>query len=319
MVIENIKKSENILVVSHAQPDGDAVGSSLALGKALIKMGKKVTIYNEGQIPAIFRFLPSVDLFVNDIESFDDYDTVVILDCGDICRVGEIVDEVEKIPVVINIDHHGTNTQFGISRVIDSTACSTAEIVYKIINDLGVEFDETMAYGIYTGILTDTGSFLFQNTNAAAFAISAEMVNYGVDPYTVAQYVYAAYSLGRLKLLNMVLTTVEISENGKLSTMFLSQGMLGETGTQLEDVYGLVNYAKHIEDVQVAALIRETSITSHGKGSYHVSLRSSGDVDVAEIARAKGGGGHHSAAGYKAESVALSELKRQISEIAENV
>jgi phosphoesterase RecJ-like protein len=117
----------------------------------------------------------------------------------------------------------------------------------------------------------------------------------------------------------MVLTTIEISKNGKLSTMFLSQGMLGETGTQLEDVYGLVNYAKHIEDVQVAALIRETCITSHGKGSYHVSLRSSGDVDVAEIARAKGGGGHHSAAGYKAEKIALSELKRQIAEIAENV
>lgn len=319
MIIEHIKKSETILVLSHTQPDGDAVGSTLALGIALRKMGKSVTIYNEAAIPAIFRFLPSVDLFVNEINAFDSYDTVIVLDCGDICRVGELSDQVEKIPVVINIDHHATNTQFGTHQIVDNKACATAEIVYNVINELGVEFDEAMAYGIYAGILTDTGSFLFQNTNAAAFEISAEMAKYGVDPYVVAQYVYAAYSLGRLKLLNMVLNTIEISKNGKLSTMFLSQGMLGETGTQLEDVYGLVNYAKHIEDVQVAALIRETCITSHGTGSYHVSLRSSGDVDVAEIARANGGGGHHSAAGYQAEEVALSELKRQIAEIAENV
>lgn len=319
MVTESIKKSENVLVVSHSQPDGDAVGSSLALGTALRKIGKNVTIYNQGPIPAIFRFLPSVELFVTEIERFDDYDTAVVLDCGDMSRIGETAVEVENIPVVVNIDHHGTNTGFGDFRLLDSEACATAELVYTVINELGVEFDETMAYGIYTGILTDTGSFLFQNTNAAAFAISAEMAQYGVDPYVVAQYVYAAYSLGRLKLLNMVLNTIEISKNGKLSTMFLSQGMLGETGTQLEDVYGLVNYAKHIEDVQVAALIRETCITSNGKGSYHVSLRASGDVDVAEIARSKGGGGHHSAAGYKVEEITLFELKRQISEIAEHV
>ncbi len=319
MILEHIKKSDNVLVVSHAQPDGDAVGTTLAMGAALLKMGKKVTIYSEGALPAIFRFLPSIDLFVNEIENIEEFDTAIVLDCGDICRIGELSDQVAKIPVIINIDHHGTNSQFGDFRIIDSHACATAEIVYNVITELGVEFDEAMAYGIYTGILTDTGSFLFQNTNAAAFAISSKMVEYGVDPYIVAQYVYAAYSLGRLKLLNMVLTTIEISKNGKLSTMFLSQGMLGETGTQLEDVYGLVNYAKHIEDVQVAALIRETCITSHGKGSYHVSLRSSGDVDVAEIARAKGGGGHHSAAGFKADEITFSELKRQISEIAENV
>ena len=319
MLIEHLKNAENILVVSHSQPDGDAIGSTIALSTALLSMGKQVTVYNTGPIPAIFRFLPSIELFVTDLQTIEQYDTAVILDCADICRVGCKSEAIEKIPVVINVDHHATNNHFGTYSIVDSDACSTSEIVYTIIKELGVEFDKSMAFGIYTGILTDTGSFLFQNTNSAAFAISAEMVNYGADPYIVAQYVYAAYSLGRLKLLNMVLNTIEISNNGKLSTMFLSQRMLGETGTQLEDIYGLVNYAKHIEDVQVAALIREASSPASGEGTYHVSLRSSGVVDVGQIAIENGGGGHHSAAGFKAENVSLSTLKQQIARIAEAV
>ncbi len=315
MAIEHIKNAENILVVSHSQPDGDAIGSTIALSTALLNMGKRVTIYNAGPIPAIFRFLPSINLFITDLKEFDVFDTAIILDCADICRVGCQSEEIAKIPMVINIDHHATNNCFGTYCVVDSDACSTSEIVYNIIKELNVEFDKAMAFGIYTGILTDTGSFLFQNTNSAAFAISAEMVDCGADPYTVAQYVYAAYSLGRLKLLNMVLNTIEISNNGKLSTMFLSQRMLGDTGTQLEDIYGLVNYAKHIEDVQVAALIREAG----GTGAYHVSLRSSGIVDVGQIAIENGGGGHHSAAGFKAENISLSQLKEQIARIAEAV
>lgn len=145
------------------------------------------------------------------------------------------------------------------------------------------------------------------------------MVQYGADPYMVAQFVYATYSLGRLKLLNMVLDTIEISDNGKLSTMFLAQKMMDETGTQLEDIYGLVNYAKHIEDVKVAALIRETKSTLNGKGSYHVSLRSNGSVDVAHIASNMGGGGHHNAAGYKAENITFSDLRKQIFTIAKSL
>ncbi len=319
MAIEHIQNAENVLVVSHSQPDGDAIGSTIAISTALLNMGKKVTIYNAGPIPAIFRFLPSINLFITDLRDFSEFDTAIILDCADLCRVGCHAEEIVKIPVVINIDHHATNTHFGTYCIIDSDACSTSEIVYTIIKNLQLDFDRAMAFGIYTGILTDTGSFLFQNTNAAAFSISAEMVECGAEPYIVAQYVYAAYSLGRLKLLNMVLNTIEISKNGKLSTMFLSQRMLGETGTQLEDIYGLVNYAKHIEDVQVAALIREAGVPGDGRGTYHVSLRSSGVVDVGMIASDNGGGGHHCAAGFKAKDISLSDLKHQIAKIAEAV
>lgn len=317
MITQEIHKSHTILIASHTQPDGDAIGSMLSLGVALQSLGKKVTLYNESPIPAIFRFLPSVNLIVDQPGNLNEYDMAIILDCGDLQRIGKLAEDIHKIPVIINIDHHITNTEFGTYVMVDSNACATAEIIYRLINDLNAPIDSTIANALYTAILTDTGSFLFQNTNSASFSISSEMVSKGADPYIVAQYVYATYSLGRLKLLNMVLDTIDISKNGKLSTMFLSQKMLMESGTQLEDIYGLVNYAKHIEDVKVAALIRETHPGVNGKGTYHVSLRSSSSVDVSKIASRLGGGGHCNAAGFKAESISLSDLKKKIFSLAE--
>ncbi|GAB6093918.1 bifunctional oligoribonuclease/PAP phosphatase NrnA [Desulfatiferula olefinivorans] len=317
MIPHAIHNSRTILVVSHVQPDGDAIGSMLALGVALKSLGKTVTLFNESPIPAIFRFLPSVNLIVDRIGDLSVFDMAIVLDCGDLGRIGKLSETIGTIPVIVNIDHHPTNTDFGTHQMVDSRACATAEIIYRLIKTLNAPIDATIANALYTAILTDTGSFLFQNTNSAAFSISSEMVAKGADPYIVAQYVYATYSLGRLRLLNMVLDTIEISDNGKLSTMFLSQKMLMETGTQLEDIYGLVNYAKHIEDVQVAALIRETHPGVNGRGTYHVSLRSNGSVDVSRFAARLGGGGHCNAAGFKAESLTLSDLKKQIFSLAE--
>lgn len=312
MITQAIHNSRTILIASHIQPDGDAIGSMLALGVALKSMGKSVTLYNESPIPAIFRFLPSIKLVVDHVGDLNAYDLAIILDCGDLGRIGKLSETIGVVPVIINIDHHPTNTEFGTHVMVDKKACATAELVYHLLKDLNAPINPTMANALYTAILTDTGSFLFQNTNSAAFSISSEMVAKGADPYIVAQSVYATYSLGRLKLLNMVLDTIEISENGKLSTMFLSQKMLMETGTQLEDIYGLVNYAKHIEDVQVAALIRETHPGVNGQGTYHVSLRSNGSVDVSKIASQLGGGGHCNAAGFKAEALSVSDLKKKI-------
>ncbi|MFA6009489.1 MAG: DHH family phosphoesterase [Desulfobacteraceae bacterium] len=319
LILDEIRRSTSILIASHTQPDGDAIGSMLALGVALRSLGKKATLYNESTTPAIFRFLPSVNLIVDHAGDMSDYDLAIILDCGDIQRIGKLCDDIEKVQAVINIDHHITNTNFGTYAHVDGQACATAEIIYNLIVALGAPIDKTIATAIYTAILTDTGSFMFQNTNTAAFSISSEMVEKGADPYTIAQFVYATYSLGRLKLLNMVLDTIDISGNGKLSTMFLSQRMMMETGTKLDDIYGLVNYAKHIEAVQVAALIRETHVGINGKGIYHVSLRSSGEVDVSQIAARLGGGGHHNAAGFKIEGISLSELKRSIFSLAETL
>ncbi|MBL7179606.1 MAG: bifunctional oligoribonuclease/PAP phosphatase NrnA [Desulfobacterales bacterium] len=319
-IIRHLKNSRNVLVVSHTNPDGDAIGSLIATGLALETLNKKTTLYNESPIPAVYRFLPSVDRVVRRLNN-SSYDTAVILDCGNLQRVGEGVSEIERTPVIINIDHHITNTFFGSFRLVDTSASATAEIVYRLIKQLSVPIDENIAISIYTGILTDTGSFRFSNTNKAAFAICAEMVAIGVDPYRVAQHVYGTYSLGRIKLLNLALDSIVISSNGKLSIMTLTQNMFNETRTQPEDVDGLINYAKRIEDVKVAALIQEHQDSggeSTSFSKYHVSLRSDGTVNVAEIAASFGGGGHSSAAGFNIEST-LPDLKTKILNLAEKL
>lgn len=315
-IITLLKQSESVLATSHANPDGDAIGALLAMGLALQRLGKRVTLYNESRIPAVYRFLPAVDTVVDELPAGRAYDTAVVLDCGDIQRIGERYSLVAGLRRIVNIDHHLTNTGFGHARLIDPEACATAEIVYRLLKRMAIPIDSGIATSIYTGILTDTGSFRFGNTNAAAFHICAELVQRGVIPHEVARHVYGTYSLGRIKLLNMALDSLEISPNGKLSLMTLTQDMFEETGTQLEDVDGLINYAKRIEDIRLAALIVETS---NGRRSadgsdvhrYHVSLRSDGTVDVAAIAASYGGGGHATAAGFGIET-SLADLKFRI-------
>ncbi len=320
-IINQIHSAKHLLIASHSDPDGDAVSSLLALGLAIGKLDKKVTIYNASPIPAVYRFLPYVERIVRHVKKANTYDVALILDCGDLPRIGEAEDTICKIPVVINIDHHVSNSGFGDIQLVDPEACSTAELVYRLIKALDVPIDLATATSIYTGILTDTGSFRFSNTNPAAFAISREMTELGVEPYNVAQHVYGTYSLGRIKLLNLALDSIEISENGKLSVMTVTSSMLAETKTQPEDVDGMINYARRIEDVKVAALIQEQNngkTKSDHHCSYHVSLRSDGSVDVAAIACSFGGGGHASAAGFQIETT-LSELKSEIATLSETL
>ena len=309
------------MIASHAEPDGDSIGSLVALGLALAKLGKKITMYNPSPIPAVYRFLPGTDQIVRQIQNPDTYELALVLDCGDLDRIGETSAEVGKIPILINIDHHVSNTGFGHIQLIDTSACATAEIVYRLIEALAIPFNKAIATSIYTGILTDTGSFRFSNTNQAAFAISKAMTDAGVEPHNVAQRVFGTYSLGRIKLLNMALNSIEISDNGKLSMMTVTRSMLNTTGTNTEDLDGMINYARRIQDVKVAALIHEIK---NGAGKftnmnrYHVSLRSDSSVDVARIAGKFGGGGHTSAAGFQIEST-LVALKTKIIELAEDL
>ncbi len=320
-IINQIKKAQHILLTSHSAPDGDAVSSLLALGLALSQLDKKVTLYNSSPIPAVYRFLPSVERIVRHIKKAATYDVALVLDCADLSRVGQASSTITQIPVVINIDHHISNTGFGDIQLIDAKACSTAEIVYRLIKALDVPIDKAIATSIYTGILTDTGSFRFSNTNQAAFAISQEMTELGVEPYSVAQHVFGTYSLERIKLLNLALDSLEISENGKLSIMTVTNAMFDHTGTQPEDVDGMINYARRIQDVKVAALIQEQrngKSRSNSQRRFHVSLRSDGSVDVAAIAGAFGGGGHASAAGFQVETTLL-KLKSDIITLAQNL
>jgi phosphoesterase RecJ-like protein len=321
-LIHLLNNSKNVLITTHAGPDGDAIGSLLAMNLALQGMHKRVTLYNESPIPAVYRFLPRVPCVGRLLISADEFDTAVVLDCGDLQRVGETSAMIGRIPEIINIDHHLTNTRFGTCQLIDVQACATAEILYHLFERMMIPFTRDLATCIYTGILTDTGSFRFSNTNRTTFHICENLIACGVDPFVVAQHVYGTYSLGRIKLLNLALDSIEISDNGKVSLMALTRAMMDETGTQPEDTDGMINYARRIQDVKIAVLIQEQLNGNHrGDGqmrSYHVSLRSDGSVDVAAIAAKFGGGGHQSAAGFSVAST-LTEIKEQILRLTESV
>ncbi|WP_319405824.1 DHH family phosphoesterase [uncultured Desulfosarcina sp.] len=320
-IIQQLTNSSRVLVASHAKPDGDAIGSLLAMGIALERVGCEVTRYNESAIPAVYRFLPSVDSIQRQLTDVGCFDTAVILDCGGLDRVGSAVDAITTIPAIVNIDHHTTNTRFGQYHLVDVNACATSEIIYRLIQAMDLELDVEMATAIYTGILTDTGSFRFSNTNRAAFSICEAMVAIGVNPSAVARHVYGTYSLGRIKLLNLALDSIEISSNGHISIMTVTREMLSDTGTQPEDADGLINYARRIQDVKVAALIHELENgngESRSRKRFHVSLRSDGSVDVSRIALDFGGGGHAGAAGFSVES-SLAELKKTIYSLSEGI
>ncbi len=321
-IIDQLIKSSNVLVTSHVQPDGDALGSLIAMGLALSACGKKITLYTKDELPKAFRFLPSANRIVHHLDNIDTFDTAVVLDCGDLQRVGEMALKINTIPTVINIDHHITNTGFGNFQIVDPSACATAEIIYRLIKEMKIPISRIMAFSIYTGIMTDTGSFRFSNTNQEAFAICEEMVGLGVDPTFVAGHVSVTYSLSRIKLLNMVLESIEVSENGRLSLMTLTQDMLNKTNSKPEDLGRLINYARHIENVKVAALIFESknggSFEPDSKHQFHISLRSDGTVNVAEIASKYGGGGHKSAAGFNMTTT-LQTIRSKILRLADKL
>jgi len=318
-IINQLLSSNHILLASHTNPDGDAVSSTIAMGLLLAAIDKKITLYNESSIPAVYRFLPRVEMIENSINKDSDYDTAIIIDCSNLQRIGTAASMVNDISAIINIDHHISNSQFGNFQLIDTSASSTAEIIYRLIKKMGVAIDKAIATSIYTGILTDTGSFRFSNTNQAAFAICREMVEKGVEPSDVARHVYGRYSFGRIKLLNLALDSIEMFHNGKLSIMTITQEMLNKTGTRAEDIDGLINYARRIEDVKIAALIHEKQNGRNklkDSGEFHVSLRSDGTVDVAAIAATFGGGGHTTAAGFEVQS-GLAEIKIDIANLAQ--
>ncbi len=311
-----------MLFASHTDPDGDAIGSLLAAGLSMKAMKKRTTLYNESAIPAVYRFLPEVEAIVSHLDGAAPFDTAVVLDCSDLERVGAgALPFIRETPVIINIDHHPTNTGFGDFQLIDSDACATAEIIYRLISRMEIVIDADIATAIYTGIFTDTGSFRFANTNQAAFSICNGMVACGADPYNVAKHVYGTYSLGRIKLLNRALDSIEISDNGRLSLMTLTREMFDATGTHPEDVDGLINYARRIRDIKVAVLIHEYPNGSgdekrkNGQRRFHVSLRSDGAVDVSRIAALFGGGGHRNAAGFTVHTD-ITDIKNGMMELA---
>lgn len=304
-LLRAIQDKRVFLVSSHTNPEGDAIGSALALAEGLEILGKDVTVYFDDTIPYLYRFMPHVEKIVHNIDGRV-FDVTIAVDCGKLDRLGKGFRKVGDKGVFVNIDHHSTNDLFGDINLIDERASATGEIVYRLLKDLGVPITPTIATNLYVAILMDTGSFRYSSATPEAFRIAAELVDKGVKPWEVAKRIYESYPIERLRLLSHSLGTIELRCNGKVALMVVTGEMYRMSGATEEMTESFVNYPRSIEGVKVAVFIREI-----GEERYKLSLRAKEDVDVSEVASIFGGGGHRRAAGCIMEG-RMDEIKDRI-------
>lgn len=282
-----VQRRERILLTSHARPDGDSIGSQLALAYALRSLGKRVHLVNRDRAPAQFLGFPGVD----DIEIADriegEFDVAVVLECSQLNRTG--VEGLERY-FIVNIDHHPANTEYGAINWLDESAAACAEMVFDLITTLGAPISREIATHVYVAILTDTGTFHHSNVTAHTFDICRQIAAAGVDPVHICQLVYHNSSVGKLKLTGALLETMQM--HGRLAELFVDDALLRATGCAPDDLEGLINLPLNARDVRAVLFFKIID------GTGRVSLRSKGEVDVRSIAAEFGGGGHRNAAGF---------------------
>ncbi|HOV90632.1 MAG TPA: bifunctional oligoribonuclease/PAP phosphatase NrnA [Syntrophorhabdaceae bacterium] len=291
---DRIEQGSRFLITTHIDLDGDAVGSCYSFYWALKSLKKDVFVYFKDKIPYKYRFLPGPEgnqLIQNKLPA-DRYDTVFVLDCGDLHRIGEGYENLKNNGFIISIDHHNTNSRFGEINLVDEYASSTAEIIYDLFRYLIIDISQDMAINIYTAILTDTGSFRYDNTTPKAFSICEHMTKIGVKPSFIATKVYESHPKERFLLLGKVLNTLETHINGKIAIAYITKDMFQKTDATEEHSDGFVEFIKEIEGIDIAVLIRQLD-----NGRYKLSMRSKSEADVASICSLFGGGGHKKAAG----------------------
>jgi len=282
-------------IVSHADPDGDSVGSQLALCSSLRRLGKRAWAVSDDPVPAIYRFLQG-GVEMESGSAGEDAVVVVVVDSSNPQRVSGLdfpgVDGVR----ILNIDHHKSNTRFGRWNYVDPEACACAEQVYRVLGAMGVEPTAEEAACLYIGILTDTGAFRFPNTSSACFRMAADLVDRGFSAADVARRVFWNKTLESTRLLGSALSSLDVCHDGQVAVMVVSQDMSRAARATAADSDGFASYTKVISGVRVGLLFRQLD-----GGSVRVSLRSDSGVDVERVARRFGGGGHPTSAGCVVE------------------
>lgn len=304
--IDIVKRNSTFLITSHINPEGDAIGSELALALALRKIGKEVEIWNRDPVPEIYRFLPHSERIRYGGKIDRRYDVLLLLDCGNFDRTGFIEPYNPPGNEVFVIDHHQTESPLKDNGWINPDASSTGELIYELIVSLGIEIDSDISVNLYTAIMTDTGSFRFSSTTPEALRIGAILIEKGARPWEIYEEVYENLPFRKLRLFGYALRTMDRNRDGKVAWITINQRMFRLTGTGAEDTEEFVNYLRSVKGVEVAILFRQT-----GSKAFKISFRSRGKIDVAKIAEALRGGGHRNASGC--------ELKGNLSEIKERV
>jgi bifunctional oligoribonuclease and PAP phosphatase NrnA len=314
-VLKQIEQRGRFVLTSHARPDGDAIGSALACCQILRSMDKQAEVVLRDGVPRIYQTLPFADQVIQSDRIQHQYDAAIVLECDSIHRTR--LQGLEN-GFLINIDHHMSGRPFAQVNWIDPKAVATAEMIYWLAREAGVTISPQIATCLYTAVLTDTGSFMFEGTNQHTFELARELVLAGADPAECARHVYFAHSTAKMRLLGAALS--DLRRDGPLAWIFVTQEQMDRLAAKEEDCEGLVNYVLSIQDVEVAVFFRELS-----DGMFRVSLRSKGQVNVADVAVKFGGGGHQCASGCAMNgplSVAtgriLSELRPRLTPAARN-
>jgi phosphoesterase RecJ-like protein len=300
-VAGELRGRDRFLLTAHEGPDGDALGSLLGLHKVLTQLGKDSVMFmaaKEFPLPIEYRFLPLEEVFHEAPADMADR-TVVFLDCGNIDRV-----PVEWLTTgandVINIDHHHDNTRFGDLNLVEVDASCTAEIVYDLALLLEARITPEIASALYVGLITDTGKFMYENTNAHTHRVAADLIEAGVDVDDTYRRLYEHVPIEKLRLVSRALDRISSHCDGKLAISYITTADYEATGAAEEMTEGLIDHLRSIDGVKVAAVIRD--LGNRGRSARKVSLRSSaGEVDVSAIARLNGGGGHKRAAGFSTD------------------
>jgi bifunctional oligoribonuclease and PAP phosphatase NrnA len=301
-VVAELREGERFLLTTHEGPDGDALGSLLALHSLLAQLGKDSVMFlaaKEFPLPVEYRFLPLEEVFHEPPVDLVDR-TVVFLDCGNIDRMPVDFLRRGNGRPVLNIDHHHDNTRFGTVNLVDTVASCTAEIVYSIAARLDVEITPEIASALYVALVTDTGRFMYENTGAAAHRMAAELIEAGVEVHDIYQRLYERVPIEKLHLVARAIERIERYEEEALAITYISAEDYAAAGAEEVLTEGIIDYVRALEGTRVAAVVRDRG--PGGAAARKVSLRSTtGDIDVSEIARQHGGGGHPRAAGFSTD------------------
>lgn len=310
-VVAELRLADRLLLTTHENPDGDALGSLLGMHGVLGQLGKDSLMYmspEEFPLPHEYRDMESREILGAPPADMDER-VAVFLDCGNIDRMP--VDFLRRDGIrILNIDHHHDNTRFGTANLVDPRASCTAELVWRLARELGAELTPEIATALYVGLITDTGRFMYENTTAEAHTMAAELIEAGVEPHRVFSRIYEALPFERLQLLQRALASVRRLDDGAITLLQVSERDFAETGAVENDAEGIVDHARAVDGTAVAVLVRD--LTGERAGRRKVSLRATdGRVDVSEIARALGGGGHPQAAGATT-SLGVDEVVEEI-------
>lgn len=288
-VIENNKE---FAIIAHVSPDGDAISSTVAMGLMLKKLGKSVHLLNEDTVPEKFHFLPLAKDIMLSSEATGKYDVVIALDCADYSRLGSSAHEWIMDSVLVNIDHHRTNDHYGKINLIDSTAAATVQILYSIAKKINISLDTSLSTALYAGLITDTGGYRYSNTTPDVMNMASDLISLGVSPGEMAERLLETVSFEHIKLLQQSLKSLQIAENGQLCWVSVTLQDIQKSGASPEDIDGIVNYPRNVEGVEVGLCFKEVN-----HDEVKVSFRSRDRIDVAQIAKSLGGGGHAKASG----------------------